>query len=129
MNMKRHIGLVSCGVIMGLAFVSAVQAENSPSPSDNMKSFSVTDETSFKENRVRGEVVRVEDDGYTVKLTDGKEVRLHRDTSTKVVGEIRQGTQVESETDGKGHMLSIKPYSSEKLEKSQKGTRKPNSTK
>ncbi|MBL8036619.1 MAG: hypothetical protein JNN16_03865 [Nitrospira sp.] len=59
MNMKRHIGLVSCGVIMGLAFVSAVQAENSPSPSDNMKSFSVTDETSFKENRVRGEVVRV----------------------------------------------------------------------
>lgn len=111
--------LTSC--LLGMA-----EAQNKPSPSDNMKTFSATDQTGFKENRFRGEVVRVDQTEYVIKTKDGKEVILHRDQTSKVVGAIKQGDMIEAEVDANNHILSVKPFSQGDAEKTNAGKQKQN---
>lgn len=121
MKMYARI-VVTCAVVCSpLGFLGVAGAENKPSPSDNMKPFSVTDQTGFKEGRVRGEVLSIEGAEYVIKNKDGKEVRVHKDDTTNVVGEIKKGSQIEVEVDDKHHALSIKPFSSKNVENTQTG--------
>ena len=105
------------------AFVDVSQAQDSPSPSDNMKPFSITDETGFKEGRFRGEVVRVAGDEVVIKTKDG-EVRLHRDKTTKTTGQVKKGSMVEVEADDQNHVLSIQPFSQSDANKTNVGKKK-----
>lgn len=111
-------------IVGTVSFISLCQAQNSPSPSDNMKTFSMTDQTGFKEGRFRGEVVQLDENSVVIKTKEGKEIELHRDATTKTVGGIKQGDQVEAEADDKRHILSIKPFAQSDANKTNSGKKK-----
>ena len=114
---RNLISLICCGIMLNLSVISVTQAQDSPLPGDNMKPFSQTDPTGFKEGRFRGEVVRIDGQHYIIKTKHGEEKRLLIDEHTKKTGSLKQGDRVEVQLDSKNHVLSIKPYSQEPMNK------------
>lgn len=125
MNTRTSIVLTWCMTVVVATLGSAglSLAQDSPSPSDNMKPFSITDETGFKEGRFRGEVVRLEGNEVILKTKDG-EVRLHRDKTSKVGGQLKTGKMVEVEADDQNHIVSIEPFSQGDAAKTNAGKKK-----
>jgi len=127
-SILKVVGVMSCGFLLCLGLSNAAQAEHTPAPSDLMKTDSVTDQQGFQSDddkqknvtsekgsksadgakSIKGELSRVEDGNYFVKVKDGKEVRLHTDKSTKMVGEIKKGDRIEAMVNNKNHALSIR---------------------
>jgi len=122
------VGIVLLGVVLSVAPV-AVQAEHSPSPSDVMKTDSLTDAQKYnfqsdndKQQNVnerkgdakggglktiKGQLFRVDDAYYFVKAKDGSEVRLHTDMTTSMKGKISKGDQIEAMVNEENHALMI----------------------
>ena len=108
-SIPKVVGVLSCGFLLSLGLSNAVQAEHTPAPSDVMKTDSVSDRQGFQSDddkqknvdnekgsnsakdarTIKGELSRVEEGNYFVKVKDGKEVRLHTDKTTKMTGEIK----------------------------------------
>ena len=102
----KIVGAMSCGFLLCPGLFNAARAEHSPSPSNVMKTNEVTDRQGFQSdddkqkyvdndkgrNRaedartIEGELLRVKDGNYFVKVKDGKEVRLHTDKTTQMMG-------------------------------------------
>ena len=98
-----------------------------PGPSDVMKTDSQTDRQGFQSdddkqknvndekgsNRaegaktIKGELFRIEDGNYFVKVQDGKEVRLHTDKTTQMARNIKPGDRIEAKVNDQNHALSI----------------------
>ena len=57
---------------------------------------------------IKGELFRVEDGNYSVKVQGGKEVRLHTDKTTRMTGEIKKGDHIEAKVNDQNHALSIR---------------------
>jgi len=57
---------------------------------------------------IKGELFRVEDGNYFVKVKDGKEIRLHTDKTTQMMGEIKKGDRIEAKVNDQNHALSIR---------------------
>jgi len=124
----KVIGIISSGFLLCLGLSTAVQAEHEPAPSDVMKTDSMTDRQGFQSDddkqknvdnekgsnsakgakTIKGELFRVEDGNYFVKVKDGKEVRLHTDKTTKMIGEIKKGDRIEAKVNNENHALSIR---------------------
>ncbi len=120
-------GILSSVVMLYLGPFPVVQAEHSPSPSDTMKTDSITDAQKYNfqsdddkqrndkkdsalprgEKTIHGELFRVDDADYFVKAKDGTEVRLHTDKSTNMIGKIKKGDQIEATVNDKNHAISI----------------------
>ena len=127
-SIPKVVGIMSCGFLLCLGLSNAAQAEHAPAPSDLMKTDSVTDQQGFQSdddkqknvdnekgsNRaesaktIKGELFRVEDGNYFVKVKDGKEVRLHTDKTTQMMGEIKKGDRIEAKVNNQNHALSIR---------------------
>ena len=125
LSIPKIVGVLSCGFLLCLGLSIAAQAEHAPAPSDLMKTDSVTDRQGFQSdddkqmndemgsNRakgtktIKGELFRVEDGNYFVKVKDGKEVRLHTDKTTQMMGEIKKGDRIEAKVNDQNHALSI----------------------
>jgi len=127
-SIPKVVGVLSCGFLLCLGLSNATQAEHAPAPSDLMKTDSVTDQQGFQSdddkqknvnnekgsNRaegaktIKGELFRVEDGNYFVKVKDGKEVRLHTDKTTQMMGEIKKGDRIEAKVNDQNHALSIR---------------------
>ena len=125
-SIPKVVGVLSCGFLLCLGLSSAAQAEHAPAPSDLMKTDAQSDRQGFQSdddkqksaemgsNRaegaktIKGELFRVEDGHYFVKVKDGKEVRLHTDKTTQMKGEIKKGDQIEAKVSEKNHALSIR---------------------
>ena len=126
-SISKIVGVLSCGFLLCLG-LSAAHAEHAPGPSDVMKTDSVTDRQGFRSDddkqknvdnekgtkhadgakTIKGELVRVEDGNYFVKVKDGKEVRLHTDKTTEMMGEIKKGDRIDAKVNGQNHALSIR---------------------
>ena len=123
----KVVGVLSCSFLLCFGLSNAAQAEHAPAPSDLMKTDSVTDQQGFQSdddkqknvnkegsNRadgaktIKGELFRVEDGNYFVKVKDGKEVRLHTDKTTQMTGEIKKGDRIEAKVNDQNHALSIR---------------------
>ena len=125
----KLVGVLLCGLLLCIGLSNAVQAEHSPSPSDVMKTDSQSDSglgfqsdddrqknvddkkgsTSVKDAKtITGELVRVQDGNYFVKVKGGKEVRMHTDKTTQMVGEIKKGDRIEAKMNAQKHALSIR---------------------
>ena len=52
--------------------------------------------------------MRIEYGDYFVKENDGKEVRVHTDKTTQMMGQLKQGDRVEVEVTGQNHALWIR---------------------
>ena len=127
-SIPKVVGVLSCSFLLCLGLSNAAQAGNVPGASDVMKTDSVTDRQGFQSdddkqrnvddkmgsNRadgaktIKGELFRVEDGNYFVKVKDGKEVRLHTDKTTKMIGEIKKGDRIEAQVNDQSHALSIR---------------------
>ena len=122
---SRFIGGLAGGCLLCLVLSNAAQAEHAPAPSDLMKTDAQSDRQGFQSdddkqmndemgsNRakgtktIKGELFRVEDGNYFVKVKDGKEVRLHTDKTTQMMGEIKKGDRIEAKVNDQNHALSI----------------------
>lgn len=113
-------------IALFLGIANVAQAEHTPSPSDVMKTDSMTNRQGFQSDddklqnvdvgktndpvgtkTINGELFRIKDGHYFVKLKDGSELRLHADKTTKMMGKIRKGDQIEATINDKDHALSI----------------------
>ena len=121
----KIVGVLSCGLLLCFGLSNAAQAEHSPAPSDVMKTDSVTDMQGFQSDddkqknvvnekgnadaakTIKGELFRVEDGNYFVKVGDGKKVRVHTDKTTKMMGDIKKGDHIEAKVNDQNHALSI----------------------
>ena len=128
-SIPKVVGVLSCGFLLCLGLSNAAQAGNVPGASDVMKTDSVTDRQGFQSdddkqknvddkmgsNRadgaktIKGELSRVKNGNYFVKVKDGKEVRLHTDKTTQMTGEIKKGDRIEAKVNDQNHALSIRP--------------------
>ena len=107
-SILKIVGLMSCGFLLCLGLSNTAQASNEPTASDVMKTNTITDQTGFKENTIKGELVRVEGENYFVKGKDGKEVRLHVDKTSQLDGTFKAGDKIEAQHTEKDHVVSIK---------------------
>jgi uncharacterized membrane protein YcgQ (UPF0703/DUF1980 family) len=127
-SIPKVVGVLSCGLLLCLGLSNAAQAEHAPAPSDLMKTDSITDQQGFqsdddkqknvndakRSNRadggktIKGELSRVKDGNYFVKVKDGKEVGLHTDKTTQMMGEIKKGDRIEAKVNEQNHALSIR---------------------
>jgi hypothetical protein len=96
-SIHKCAGVLSCGFLLCLGLSSVVQAEHAPASSDLMKTDSQTDRQGFQSDddkqknvndekgnnqsegpkTIKGDLSRVKDGNYFVKVKDGKKVRLH----------------------------------------------------
>ena len=127
-SIPKVVGVLSCGFLLCLGLSNAAQAGNVPGASDVMKTDSVTDRQGFQSDddkqknvddkmgstraedakTITGELFRVEDGNYFVKVKDGKEVRLHTDKTTEMMGVIKKGDHIEAKVNDQNHALSIR---------------------
>jgi len=127
-SIPKVVVVLSCGFLLCLGLSDAAQAEHTPAPSDVMKTDSVTDRQGFQSDddkqknvdnektsktangakTITGELSRVEDGNYFVKVKEGKEVRLHTDKTTEMMGEIKKGERIEAKVNDQNHALSIR---------------------
>jgi uncharacterized protein YdeI (BOF family) len=94
--MKRSISVLAMLFALGIISVSyaADPAAKSTAPSAAQS--------------LKGEVLKIEGDNYTIKDASGKEVRIHVDKTTKTEGALKVGDKVEAQTTPAGHATSIK---------------------
>ncbi len=127
-SIQKDFGVIACAILLCLGLSHTAQAEHSPSASDVMKTDSQSDRQGFQSDddkqknvgdqkgsnsakdarTIKGELSRVEDGNYFVKVKDGKEVRLHTDKTTQMTGEIKKGDRIEAQVNDKNHALSIR---------------------
>ena len=70
---------------------------------------------------IQGEVLCVEGHTYVVREKDGKEVRLHVDSTTQMIGDIGQGYSIEEQVNDQSHALTMRstPTTDRRNEKSE----------
>ncbi len=57
---------------------------------------------------IKGDVMRIEYAYYVVKEKDGREVRVHADKTTQMMGQLKQGDHVEAEVSAQNHVLRMR---------------------
>jgi hypothetical protein len=93
MRSIAQVSSVLCGMVLLLSVAHAV----AQAPND------------LTHNRtVKGDVLRVEYAYYLVKEKDGREVRLHADKTTQMIGQLKQGDRVEAEVTDQNHALRMR---------------------
>jgi hypothetical protein len=122
----KVIGVLSCGFLLCLGLSQAAQAGNAASAADELKADQtdrrqggqeageqqMSDEMKGGPSKdgktITGEVLRVEGDNYFVKGQEGKEVRMHTDKTTLIMGNLRQGDRIEANVNDQNHAFLIR---------------------
>jgi hypothetical protein len=113
-SIPKVVGLMSCGFLLCLGLSNAVQAGQPASPADPAVRKGGQAGVRGKQDklkgghRIEGDVLHVEAEHYFVMGQDGKEVRLHTDRSTKMMGNISQGDRIVANVDDQNHARSIR---------------------
>jgi hypothetical protein len=133
-SIPKVVGVLSCGFVLCLGLSHVAQAGNAASAADELKadqSQMKADQTDRRQGgqeagekqmsdemkggpskdgkTITGEVLRVEgNENYFVKGQDGKELRLHTDKTTQMLGEIKKGDRIEAKVNDQNHLLSIR---------------------
>jgi hypothetical protein len=95
MLIPKATSLLSCLLLLGLGLSHSAQADE------------IGGTRVEAAKTVKGQVLRIEYENYVVQGKDGKEVRLHTDKTTQVMGQIKKGDRVEAKVDNQNHALSI----------------------
>jgi len=132
-SIPKVVGVLSCGFVLCLGLSHAAQAGNAASATDEKKadqSQMKADQTDRRQGgqeageqqmsdemkggpskdgkTITGEVMRVEGDNYFVKGQEGKEVRMHTDKTTLIMGNLRQGDRIEANVNDQNHAFLIR---------------------
>ena len=125
-SIPKIVAVMACGFLLCLGLSHAAQAGNAAPTTDEMKADQsdrrqggqeagekqMSDEMKGGQSKdgkmLKGEVLRVEGDNYFVKEEDGKEVRMHIDKTTEIIGSVKQGDRIEAKVNDQNHALSIR---------------------
>ena len=123
-SITKIVGLTSCAFVLclGLSNASAsevVEKKISPDPCAERKGGQAnltkcTEEAQMGIETVKGELLRIDGETYSVKKYDGKEAALHVDGNTQIYEHVRVGDSIEAKTrmlagHDRQHTISIKP--------------------
>jgi hypothetical protein len=95
----KVVGVLLCGFLLCLGLSTAARAAGADETGANRLAQAKT---------ITGELLRVEYGEYLVKGQDGKEVRLHIDKTTQVMGQIGKGDRIEAKVNDQNHALLIR---------------------
>ena len=124
---SRFIGVLAGGCLLCLALSNCQSDSGSSrdavSAADEIK-MDQSDRTTPESPRttsIQGEVLRVEGYNYVVREMDGKEVRVHVDSTTQMTGDISEGYSIEAQVDDNSHALTMRstPTTDRRNEKSE----------
>jgi translation initiation factor IF-1 len=96
-SITKVVSVLSCGVLLCLALSQAAPAAGEEG-AKRLEQAKV----------IKGDLVRVDYSDYIVKDKDGKEVLVHTDRKTQIVGQIRKGDRVEAKVDDQNNALLIR---------------------
>ena len=119
-SIPKIVGVMSCAFVLSLGLSNASQAAEkmSSDPCAERKGgqpnlTKCSEEAQMGIETIKGELLRVDGETYSVKKYDGKEAALHVDGTTQVYGNVREGDPIEAKTqklDGdRQRTISIKP--------------------
>ena len=123
-SLSKVVSGMACAFLLCLGLSTAAQADNAATAADKLKAdqsdrrqggqeagekqmHEMESDTSTDSKTITGEVLRVEGNDCFIKGQDGKEVRLHIDTTTLKARNIEPGERVEAKVDDKNHVLAI----------------------
>jgi hypothetical protein len=123
-SIPKVVGVLSCGFVLSLGLSNPTRAEHLPSPSDVMKTDSISDRQGFQDDadkqmhdgmggirgskHIKGELFRVDGDSYYIMLRDDTELRIRTDKTTVMSGDIKKGDLIEAKINDRNHALSIR---------------------
>jgi hypothetical protein len=95
--MTKVVSVLFCGVLLcfGLHNVAHAAEEEGKSRLDQA-------------TVIKGNLVSIDYGDYVIKEKDGREVRVHIDKKTQVMGQIKKGDRVEAKVDAKDNALLIR---------------------
>jgi cold shock CspA family protein len=93
----KVVSVLSCGVLLCLGLSQAVHAADEEGASRLAQA-----------KVIKGDLVNIDYGEYIVKDQDGKEVRVHTDRNTQMMGQLKKGDRVEVKLDNHDKALSIR---------------------
>jgi hypothetical protein len=96
-SITKVASVLTCGVVLCLGLFQAAHALDG----EGAKRLA-------EAKVIKGDLVRIDYGDYIVKEQDGKEVRLHIDKKTQIMGQLSKGDRVEVKVDDKDNALSIR---------------------
>jgi len=110
-SILKVVGVLSCGFLLclGLSNVASSADKLNTGQSDKTM-FTVSDKDNFEAGReVKGEVVRVEGENYSVREDSGNVVKIHVDATTEKKSKLmpKPGDHVLAKVNAKGHAISF----------------------
>ena len=123
-SLSKVVGGMACAFLLCLGLSTAAQADNAATAADKLqadqsdrrhggqeagkKQMHETESGKSTDSKtITGEVLRVEGNDCFIKGQDGKEVRLHIDTTTLKARNIEPGERIEAKVDNQNHVLAI----------------------
>ena len=123
-SLSKVVGGMACAFLLCLGLSTAAQADNAATAADKLqadqsdrrhggqeagkKQMHETESGKSTDSKtITGEVLRVEGNDCFIKGQDGKEVRLHIDTTTLKARNIEPGERIEAKVDDQNHVLAI----------------------
>jgi hypothetical protein len=119
-SILKAIGVISCGSVLGLGVPNATLAINNFAQELKQQEVEeMADRLSGALNQadaapegistVRGEVLRIKRDHFTIRKNNGDVIHLHLDENTWITTPVRQGDRIEAEVNDQGQVLLIDP--------------------
>jgi translation initiation factor IF-1 len=96
-SILKVVGVLSCGVLLCLGLFQAAHAADEVGKS-RLEQAKV----------IKGDLVNIDYGDYIVKDKDGKEVRVHTDRHTQMMGQLKKGDRVEVKLDDHDNALLIR---------------------
>jgi cold shock CspA family protein len=96
-SITKVASVLTCGVVLCLGLFQAAHALDG----EGAKRLA-------EAKVIKGDLVRIDYGDYIVKEQDGKEVRVHIDKKTQIMGQLSKGDRVEVKVDDKDNALSIR---------------------
>jgi hypothetical protein len=97
LSITKVVSVLSCGVLLCLGLSQAAQAADEVGAS-RLEQAKV----------IKGDLVRIDYGDYVIKEKDGKEVRVHIDKKTQIMGQIKKGDRVEAKVDDQDSAMLIR---------------------
>ena len=93
----KVVGVLSCGVLLCLGLFQAGYASGEEGARRPEQAYVI-----------KGDLVNIDYADYIVKDKDGKEVRVHTDRKTQMMGQLKKGDRVEVKVDDHDNAMSIR---------------------
>ena len=98
LSITKVVSVLSCGVLLCLGLSQAAHAADEEVGASRLNQATV----------IKGNLVSIDYEDYIIKEKDGKEVRVHIQKKTQIMGQIKKGDRVEAKVDAKDNALLIR---------------------